>query len=65
MSSSQPNAFDGALAGTLFPRLLNLANLSTTSSSSSTSSTGASDVEARAAKLELNKQVSQLSLACL
>ncbi|GAA5827724.1 hypothetical protein JCM5353_002279 [Sporobolomyces roseus] len=61
MSSSQSSTFDSALAGTLFPRLLNLATLSTTSSSSSsTSSTGASDIEARAAKLELNKQASQL-----
>ncbi|GAA5870996.1 hypothetical protein JCM16303_001655 [Sporobolomyces ruberrimus] len=53
-------AFDSALAGTLFPRLINLSNLSTTASAQSSQVTGASDVEARAAKLELNKQASQL-----
>ncbi|GAA5955513.1 hypothetical protein JCM3765_006800 [Sporobolomyces pararoseus] len=62
--------FDSALAGTLYPRLINLSKLSTavsTTSAQQSQSNGASDVEARAAKLELNKQASQLrtSLATL
>ncbi|GAA5984334.1 hypothetical protein JCM5350_001019 [Sporobolomyces pararoseus] len=67
---SSQSQFDSALAGTLYPRLINLSKLSTAVSSISTQqsqSNGASDVEARAAKLELNKQASQLrtSLATL
>jgi len=61
MSSEQaPKQFDSALAGTLFPRLINLSKLSTAASTSPSQpqSNGASYVEARAAKLELNKQVS-------
>ncbi|GAA5860636.1 hypothetical protein JCM1840_000325 [Sporobolomyces johnsonii] len=59
-------SFDGALAATLFPRLVQLANLSSLESPSS-AQPPADDPQARAAKLEVNKQASQLrtSLATL
>ncbi|GAA6026272.1 hypothetical protein JCM11491_001137 [Sporobolomyces phaffii] len=66
-TSSTTPAFDGALAGTLLPRLHHLAHLATTAAASAvdpasatTTSAGLSDVEARAAKLELNKQASEV-----
>ncbi|GAA5891437.1 hypothetical protein JCM5296_006532 [Sporobolomyces johnsonii] len=59
-------SFDGALAATLFPRLVQLANLSSLEFPSS-APPPADDSQARPAKLEVNKQASQLrtSLATL
>ncbi|GAA5902049.1 uncharacterized protein JCM6883_000475 [Sporobolomyces salmoneus] len=63
-SQNSPVQFDRALAGTLLPRLINLSQLATSASTSNSSfssqSTGANEVEARASKLELNKQAASL-----
>ncbi|GAA5846035.1 hypothetical protein JCM3766R1_001344, partial [Sporobolomyces carnicolor] len=64
MASREPRTkFDGALAGTLLPKLVHLSKVATAPASTLNhlgpqppQATGASDVEARAAKLELNKQ---------
>ncbi|CEQ39100.1 SPOSA6832_00621 [Sporobolomyces salmonicolor] len=64
---ASPHTLDGALAATLFPRLVQLAKLSSLESPSSSAAGAIDDAEARAAKLEVNKQASQLrtSLATL